>query len=133
MNVSSGDTAELVRKALGEIKPFSLPEHGSGCPSNLISDSLKTCEIFTAKQTPGHKENHHMVIPSLQKTGTSEPMSEISCKDTCMVMSVSVEDSRTATEFSSVGKPLYSNSVSLLSNGEGTLDVPLNEHGITDL
>jgi len=50
-----------------------------------------------------------------------------------MVMSVSVADSRTTTEFSSVGKPLYSNSVSPLSNGEGTLDVSLNEHGITDL
>jgi hypothetical protein len=42
MNVSSGATAELVRKAIGEILPMPLLEHGSVvCPSSLISDSLK--------------------------------------------------------------------------------------------
>jgi hypothetical protein len=72
MNVSSGATAELVRKAIGEILPLPLLEHGSVvCPSSLISDSLKTCEIFTIKQTSGQKANH------MQKTGSSEPMSDI--------------------------------------------------------
>jgi len=74
-----------------------------------------------------------MAIPSLQKTGTAEPMSEISGKDTCMGISVSVADSRTATEFSSQGEPLYLNSVGPLFNGEGTLEVSLNEYGINDL
>jgi hypothetical protein len=51
MNVSSGATVELVRKAIGEILPLPLLEHGSVvCPSSLISDSLKTCEIFTIKK-----------------------------------------------------------------------------------
>jgi len=133
MNVSSGATAELVRKALGEILPLPLLEHGSVvCPSSLISDSLKTCEIFTIKQTSGQKANH-MAIPSLQKTGSSEPMSDISGKDTCTGISVSVADSRTATEFASEGEPLYSNPVGPLFNGEGTLEASLNELGITDL
>ena len=133
MNVSSGATAELVRKDLGKIVLFPLPEHGSVvCSSNLISDSLRTCKICTEKQTSVQKANH-MAIPSLQKTGTSEPMSEISGKDTCMGISVSVENSRTATEFSSQGEPLYLNSVGPLFNGEGTLEVSLNEYGINDL
>jgi hypothetical protein len=133
MNVSSGAIAELVRKAIGEILPFPLLEHGSVvCPSSLISDSLKTCEIFTIKQTSGQKTNH-MPIPCLQKTGSSEPMSDISGKDTCKGISVSVEDSRTATEFSSEGEPLYLNPVGPLFNGEGTLEGSLNELDITDL
>ena len=82
MNVSLGATAELVRKDLGKIVSFPFPEHGSiVCSANLISDSLRTCKICTEKQTSVQKENH-MAIPSLQKTGTSEPMSEISGKDT---------------------------------------------------
>jgi hypothetical protein len=133
MNVSSGATAELVRKALGEILPLPLLEHGSVVsPSSLISDFLKTCEIFTIKQTSGQKANH-MAIPSLQKTGSSEPMSDISGKDTCTGISVSVADSRTATEFASEGEPLYLNLVGPLFNGEGTLEASLNELGITDL
>ena len=74
-----------------------------------------------------------MEIPSLQKTGTSEPMSEISGKDTCMGISVSVADSRTATEFASQRKPFYLNLVGPLFNGEGTLEVSLNEYSINDL
>ena len=74
-----------------------------------------------------------MAIPSLQKTGSSEPMSDISGKDTCKGISVSVADSRTATEFSSEGEPLYLNLVGPLFNGEGTLEASLNELGITDL
>lgn len=133
MNVSSGATAELVRKALGKIVPMPLPEHGSVvCPSSSISDSSKTCEIFTEKPTSIQKANH-MAIPFLQKTGTSESMSEISGKDTCMGMSVSVADSRTATEFASRGEPLHSNSVGPLFNGEGTLEVSPNEHHINNL
>jgi hypothetical protein len=59
MNVSSGATVELVIKAIGEILPLPLLEHGSVvCPSSLISDSLKACEIFTIKQTSGQKANH---------------------------------------------------------------------------
>lgn len=132
MNVSSGATAELVRKALGKILPLPLSEHGSVvCPSSLISDSSKTCEIFTTKQTSGQKANH-MAIPSLQKNGTSETMSDISVKETCMGMSVSVADSRTATEFASGGEPLYSNSVGPLFNEEDTLEASLNEHDVTD-
>ena len=74
-----------------------------------------------------------MEIPSLQKTSTSEPMSEISSKYTCMRISVLVADSRTATKFSSHGEPLYLNSVGPLFNGEVTLEVSLNEYGINDL
>lgn len=132
MNVSTGATAELVRKALGKILPLPLSEHGSVvCPASLISDSSKTCEIFATKQTSGQKANH-MAIPSLQKNGTSEPMSDISVKEICMGMSVSLADSRTATEFASGGEPLYSNSVGPLFNGEDTLEASLNEHDITD-
>ena len=109
MNVSSGATAELVRKDLGKIVPFPLREHGSvSCSSNLISDSLRTCKICTEKQTSLQKANH-MEIPSLQKIGTSEPMSEILGKDTCMGISISVAYSRTATEFAIQGEPLYLN------------------------
>jgi hypothetical protein len=128
MNVSSGATAKLVRKAIGEILPLPLLEHGSiVCPSSLIKDFLKTCEIFTIKQTSGQKGNH------MQKTGSSEPMSDISGKDTCKGISVSVADSRTATKFASEGEPLYLNPVGPLFNGEGTLEASLNELGITDL
>ena len=69
----------------------------------------------------------------LAKTGTSEPMSDILGKDTCMGISVSVADSRTTTEFSSQGEPLYLNSLGPLFNREGTLEVSLNEYGINDL
>jgi hypothetical protein len=59
MNVSSGGTVELVIKAIGEILPLSLLEHGSVvCPPSLIGDPLKACEIFTIKQTSGQKANH---------------------------------------------------------------------------
>jgi len=73
-----------------------------------------------------------MEIPSLQKNGTSEPMSDISVKEICMGMSVSVADSRTATEFANGGEPLYSNSVGPLFNGEDTLEASLNEHDVAD-
>jgi hypothetical protein len=133
MNVSSGATAELVRKEIGEILPLPLLKHGSVvCPSSLISDSLNTCEIFMIKKTSRQKTNH-MAIPSLQKTGSSEPMSDISGKDACKGISVSVVDSRTATEFASEGEPLYLNPVGPLFNGEGTLEASLNELDITDL
>jgi hypothetical protein len=74
-----------------------------------------------------------MAISSLQKTGSSEPMSDISGKDTCKGISVSVADSRSATEFSSKGEPLYSNTVGPLFNGKGTLEASLNELGFADL
>jgi hypothetical protein len=46
MNVSSGATAELFRREIGEILPLPLLEHGSVvCPSSLISDSLKQGDI----------------------------------------------------------------------------------------
>ena len=48
-------------------------------------------------------------------------------------ISVSIAYSRTATKFSSQGEPLYLNSVGPLFNGEGTLEVSLNEYGINDL
>ena len=50
-----------------------------------------------------------------------------------MGISVLVADSRTVTEFSSQGEPLYLNSVGPLFNGEGTLEVSLNEYGINDV
>ena len=50
-----------------------------------------------------------------------------------MGISVSIADLRNATEFSSQGEPLYLNSMGPLFNGEGTLEVSLNEYGINDL
>jgi hypothetical protein len=69
----------------------------------------------------------------MQKNGSSEPMSDISGKDTCKGISVSMADSRTAIEFSSEGEPLYLNPVGPLFNGEGTLEASLNELSIIDL